>query len=98
MICRVCKADFTGETCLVGGVHNKASGYPERYSIIVSCPCCKGSRALVMWQSEQEAVEARRSELHREVLDALSEFRLQGGDYWETRRLERREEELAYAE
>jgi hypothetical protein len=93
----VCRRHLTGESV--------PSPTPiitnDAYSLMVNCEC-GASHAFVMMLSEYEASlrdwEEYRYREHMAALDALTQARRSGAPWSVLRRLEAREEQLAYAE
>jgi hypothetical protein len=95
--CRVCGAHVSGETCS----EPKALLGVGCYAVMFNCKC-GASLCFTMWLSESEAMqryfEEKRYQEHRTALADLAEARKSGASYAVIRRLEQREEHLAYAE
>jgi hypothetical protein len=96
MRCRVCQGHVRGDCADVIPLVGESS-----YALMVNCRC-GASLCFSMWLSESEAVqrdyEEQRYQAHRTALTALTEARRSGAAYAVIRRLERREERLAYSE
>ncbi len=97
MKCRVCKSEVRGDTC----EPPKALLGVGCYTLLINCGG-GASLGITLWLSESEAVqrhfEEKRYQEHRAASEALSEARKSGAPYAVIRRLEQREEQLAYAE
>jgi hypothetical protein len=98
VICRVCQAaGLSGENAQVP----KGCVFPGLYVIAFNCHC-GATLGICMWMSEDEALqrhaEEQRREQHAAANAALAEARRSGAAYAVLRRLEQREEQLAFAE
>lgn len=97
MKCRVCGSRVSGESCS----EPQALLGVGCYAIMFNCRC-GATLAIVMWLSEDEALqrhaEEQRYQAHRAAMDELRSVRGSGAGYAVIRRLEQQEERLSYAE
>jgi hypothetical protein len=63
--CNGCRDELSGKSAIIGAPMCAASGYPDDYLLLVTCPRCGATHSIRMWQSEAAALDDAEEETRR---------------------------------